>query len=172
MCSSQSWIKYSFVKGHKGAHCWWQRWAVTGLGRIIHTLLRSSHFCPKAMGWQYRIVVRGFWWLDGTLTRIPSITWKHIVCVCVGGLHSVAQSHVPLCDPMDWNPPGSSYPRSSLGKNTGEGSLSLLQGSSSPRDQTQVSCIVGRFFTIWATREDMLKMGKINLLSRRPTLTL
>ena len=27
------------------------------------------------------------------------------------------------------------------------------RGSSWPRDQTQVSCISGRFFTIWATRE-------------------
>ena len=25
--------------------------------------------------------------------------------------------------------------------------------SSQPRDQTQVSCIAGTFFTIWATRE-------------------
>ena len=25
--------------------------------------------------------------------------------------------------------------------------------SSQPRDQTQVSCIAGRFFTIWATME-------------------
>ena len=28
------------------------------------------------------------------------------------------------------------------------------RGSSQPRDQTQVSCIAGRFFTIWATRKD------------------
>ena len=28
-------------------------------------------------------------------------------------------------------------------------------GSSQPRDQTQVSCIAGRFFTIWATRGDI-----------------
>ena len=27
------------------------------------------------------------------------------------------------------------------------------RGSSEPRDWTQVSCIVGGFFTIWATRE-------------------
>ena len=27
------------------------------------------------------------------------------------------------------------------------------RGSSSPRDQTQVSCIAGRFFTVWATRK-------------------
>ena len=30
---------------------------------------------------------------------------------------------------------------------------SLLQGSSWPRDWTQISCIAGRFFAIWATRD-------------------
>ena len=39
-------------------------------------------------------------------------------------------------------------PWNSPGQNTGVGSLSLLQGSSQPRDRTQVSCIAGRFFTI------------------------
>ena len=36
---------------------------------------------------------------------------------------------------------------------TGVGSLSLLQGSSRPRDWTQVSHIAGRVFTSWAIRE-------------------
>ena len=31
--------------------------------------------------------------------------------------------------------------------------------SSQPRDQSQVSCIAGRFFTIWATREALAKAG-------------
>ena len=31
--------------------------------------------------------------------------------------------------------------------------IPFSRGSSQPRDQTQVSCIAGRFFTIWATRE-------------------
>ena len=31
--------------------------------------------------------------------------------------------------------------------------ISFSRGSSQPRDQTQVSCIVGRLFTIWATGE-------------------
>ena len=38
--------------------------------------------------------------------------------------------------------------------------------SSQPRDQTQVSCIAGRFFISWATREPLrkcLKWGKIQL---------
>ena len=31
--------------------------------------------------------------------------------------------------------------------------IPFSRGSSYPRDQTQVSCIAGRFFTVWATRE-------------------
>ena len=38
-------------------------------------------------------------------------------------------------------------------KNTGVDTLSLLQGSSQPRNQTKVSCIAGGFFTNWAIRE-------------------
>ena len=38
-------------------------------------------------------------------------------------------------------------------KNTGEGSLSLLQWIFLTQNWTGVSCIVGIFFTIWATRE-------------------
>ena len=41
----------------------------------------------------------------------------------------------------------------SLGQNTGVGSHSLLQESSKPRDQTQVSRIAGGFFTSWIARE-------------------
>ena len=31
--------------------------------------------------------------------------------------------------------------------------MPFSRGSSQPRDQTQISCIAGRYFTIWATRE-------------------
>ena len=42
----------------------------------------------------------------------------------------------------------------SLGKNTGVWvAIPFSRGSSQPRDQTQVSCFAGRFFTIWTTME-------------------
>ena len=34
--------------------------------------------------------------------------------------------------------------------------ISFSRGSSQPRDQTLVSRIVGRLFTVWATREALL----------------
>ena len=41
----------------------------------------------------------------------------------------------------------------SLGKDTGVGCHFFPQGSSRPRDRTQVSCIAGRCFTVWATSD-------------------
>ena len=46
-------------------------------------------------------------------------------------------SRQEYCSGLPCPPPGSSQPRR----------------SSQPRDQTQVSCIAGRFFTLWASRE-------------------
>ena len=61
----------------------------------------------------------------------------------------VAQSCLTLCDPMDYTVHGilqARIPESGS-------SFPSPRGSSQPRDQTQVSCIAGGFFTNWATRE-------------------
>ena len=50
-------------------------------------------------------------------------------------------------------PHGLYSPWNSPGENNGGGSIPFSRGSSQPRDLTQVSCITGRFFTSWATRE-------------------
>ena len=51
-------------------------------------------------------------------------------------------------------------PWDSPGKNTGVGCHSLLQGIfPSARDRTKVSCLAGRFFTVWATREAPLSVA-------------
>ena len=61
----------------------------------------------------------------------------------------VSQSCPTLCDPMDIR---LCHPCDFLGKSTRVGCHFLLQGTSQPRDRTQVSHIVDRCFTIWATR--------------------
>ena len=59
-----------------------------------------------------------------------------------------------LCGPMDFSLPGSSVHGILLQARILEWvAISFSRRSSQPRDWTQVSCIVGRFFTIWATRE-------------------
>ena len=57
-----------------------------------------------------------------------------------------------LCDPMDCSPPGASVHGDSPGKNTRVDLHAPSRESSQPRDRTQVSCIAGTFFTVWATR--------------------
>ena len=44
--------------------------------------------------------------------------------------------------------------------------IPFSRGSFWPRDQTQVSCIAGTFFTIWATREAHLHLYAISTLTR------
>ena len=51
-------------------------------------------------------------------------------------------------------------PRNSPGKNTGV-DIPFFRGSFQPRNQTQVSCISGRFFIIWGTREAHLSLYHI-----------
>ena len=48
--------------------------------------------------------------------------------------------------------------------------IPFSKGSSQARNQTQVSCIAGRFFTDWAMREALCKMLAIKLLQLCPTL--
>ena len=68
----------------------------------------------------------------------------------------VAQSCSTLCDPMDCSPPGSSIHGISQARILKWIAISFSKGSSWSRDWTQVFCIAGRFFTIWATREALL----------------
>ena len=65
----------------------------------------------------------------------------------------VAQLCLTLCDPMDCSLPGSSVHGIFQARVLEWVAISFSRGSSPPRDQTWVSRIVGRCFTIWATRE-------------------
>jgi len=59
-----------------------------------------------------------------------------------------AQSCLTLGDPMDCNPPGSSVLGILQARILKWAAISFSRGSSRSRDQTQVSRIAGRFFTI------------------------
>ena len=65
----------------------------------------------------------------------------------------VAQLHPTVCDTMDCSPPGSSVHGVIQARILEWFAILFSRGSSWFRDQTQVSCIAGRFFTSWATRE-------------------
>ena len=59
----------------------------------------------------------------------------------------VAQSCLTLCDPMDCSPSGSSVRVIFQARILEWVAISFTSGSSQPRDQTQVSCTAGKFFT-------------------------
>ena len=68
----------------------------------------------------------------------------------------VAQSYLTLWDPMDCSLPGS-YVHGIFQAIVLEWiAISFSRGSSWPKDRTQVSCIVDRRLTVWATREEFL----------------
>ena len=68
-------------------------------------------------------------------------------------LLEVAQSCLTLCNPMDCSLPGFSIHGIFQARVLEWVATPFSWGSSQPRDQTHVSCTVGRRFTLWATRE-------------------
>ena len=66
----------------------------------------------------------------------------------LGSLNEVAQSCPTLCDPMDCSPSGSSVHGIFQARVLEWVAISISRGSSRTRDQTQVSRIVGRRFTV------------------------
>ena len=78
--------------------------------------------------------------------------------------YEVAQSCPTLCDPMDCSLPGSSVHGIFQARLLEWVAISFSRGCFLPREQTQVSCIAGRCFTVWATREACIHhiwMGKM-----------
>ena len=73
--------------------------------------------------------------------------------ICVYVCVLVAQSCLTLCDPMDCSPPGYSVLGILQARILEWVAIPFSRGSSRLSDWTQASCIAGRFFTIWATRE-------------------
>ena len=85
------------------------------------------------------------------------------MCVCL-----VARSCPTLCNPMGYSPSGFSVHGILQARILEWVVISFFRGSSQDpwpgidpktRDQTQVSCIAGRFFAIWATREAQSWLG-------------
>ena len=70
-----------------------------------------------------------------------------------------------LCDPMDWSPPGSSVHGILQARIQEWVAIPFSRGSFWPRDQIQVSCIAGRFFIVWATRETLEILGYLLIIS-------
>ena len=80
-------------------------------------------------------------------------TWCHKIYYEYLWVSEVTQSCPTLWESMDCSPPGSSVHGIFQVRILEWVAISFSRGSSQPRDWTWVSCIAGRRFTIWATRE-------------------
>ena len=82
----------------------------------------------------------------------------------------VAPSCPTLCDPLGCSPPGSSVHGILQAWILKWVAIYFSSGSSRPKDRAWISCIVDRFFTIWATREaqtNIVSNGERQLFSLR-----
>ena len=78
-------------------------------------------------------------------------------------LHEVAQLCPTLCDLIDCSPPGSAVCGILQARMLEWVAISFSKGSSRPRDWTQVSCIAGRCFNLWATREALVFFEEMSI---------
>ena len=79
------------------------------------------------------------------------------MCVCV----LVSQSCLTLCNPMNCSLPDSSVHLILQARILEWVAISSARRCSWPRDQTQVSCMCSRFFTIWTIREAHSRQMKV-----------
>ena len=126
----------------------------------IHFMLRVCVFScdPMACSPQQSSV--------GGISQARRLEWVAIsFSIMLGAKALVTQSCPTLCDPMDCSPPGSSAHGILQARILEWVSISSSKGSSPARDQTWVSCIAGRLFTNWATREGgREEIGVISLI--------
>ena len=137
----------SLFAGKKGTR---QKLMTTTLDLCFHCSLYTSRFVLTSWGRYLIHNGRRLLLLIYFLFIIFGIPWRQFwksilfVCGC-GGL--IAKLCPTLCDPMNCSPWSSFVHGVSQARILERVAISFLRGSSWPRDQTQVSCTAGRFFT-------------------------
>ena len=146
-----------------------ERWLIFFISVVIFTMWKQRE--PSSGSWMQGYVLHML-----TLSLIRCMTWRNcsdfsntdfFPCVWMSEImmlasykerkrkkeSEVAQSCLTLCDPMDCRLSGSSVHGIFQARVLEWIAISFSRGSSRPRNQTWVSCIAGRRFTDWATRE-------------------
>ena len=117
----------------------------------------NSHSQSLLKGASYLQALLQSLFFDSPSPQSPSCwdseLWRLITNLLKELLVLVTQSCLTLCDPMDCSPPGSFVHGILQARMLKWVAISFSRGSSWPRGWTQVSCIAGRLFTDWATRE-------------------
>ena len=121
---------------------------------LSHTNPQQSSMLDLSQGWprDRGVADRGWKKREPAKCIFHTLTFAWCACVCW-----VAQLCLTFCDSMDCSSPGSSVHGIVQARILEWVAISSSRGSSRPRDQTQVSCIAGGFFTIWATRGALIK---------------
>ena len=133
---------------------------LTHLLNMFLSKLGNSHeikknFCPLAfspcfISGPWKNVDK--WW--GSINIFYLLCWPQHFEDDGESESEVARSFPTLCDPMDCSLPGSSVHGIFQAIVLEWVAISFSSGSSPPRDGIQVSRVVDRRFTIWATKED------------------
>ena len=145
-----------------------------GIWRLFTYHIRFSLIPNQKYFWNLCIPIWNLYVYKHTLKKEQNefflpLFWN-IINMCV--LCLVTQSCLTLCDPVDCSPPGSSVHGVFQARVLECFAISFSGGSSYPRDRTQVSCIAGRFYTIWATREAHSQMSvHLRKIRTRPSRT-
>ena len=114
---------------------------------LSFSLFLTFFFLDYQLSRPYKLPNRSFLSSVGAAEPSPWATGVTGWIVCV----LVTQSCPTLCDPMDCSPPGSSA-HGAFQEILEWVAIPSPGESSRPRDWTWVSCIEGRFFTIWGSR--------------------
>ena len=130
---------------------WWWCWSGCSLPFFKHMLgswcQMLKHFLSLNPQTDHVKFILSKSWISKYLYIYPAeacVCMCECVCVSVSVCLLVTQLCPTLCDPMDSSLPGSSV----------HGILQArILRSSWPRVLTLVSCIAGRFFTVWTTRQ-------------------
>ena len=107
--------------------------------------------CGSYIHW---IKVIRIWVSIFALLLTQPVTWPLTKCsLNIDSLEKRSESvscssRVLLCNPMDCSPPGSSVHGILQAIILAWVAIPFSRGSSQPKDQTWVSCIVGRFFNV------------------------
>ena len=142
-----------------------------------NTSFVRSHLLRKELPWDHQFSIRDVFalsWTLGNVGDIPITTWGGLFAFQCGEVSEksmlVAWSCSTLCDSIDCSSPGSSVHEILQVGILERVAVPFSRGSSWPRDWTCVSCIAGRFFTIWATREALMSCCCCSVAKSFPTL--
>ena len=132
---------------------WWDGWMAspirwTSLSKLWELVMDKKTRCAAIHG-IVKSWTRQSDWTEHNFGAVGEfLLYNHGLGACL-----VAQPYPTLRDPIEGSLPGSSVHWIIQARMLEWIAIHLPRGSSWHRNQTQVSCIAGGFFTVWATRE-------------------